>query len=139
MNRFKFRVWDKQEKIMFENVGAWGDSFYIQGADLDGEYFETIPTELIGIADGDIIEIETSDRFIIEQCTGRKDKNGKLVYEGDIVLWEGAKTFIRFVDGQWGLFCNQETSWQLDVRNIRFNRVLEKCEIIGNIHEVNHE
>lgn len=68
-DRFKFKHWDKQINKM-----RYGD---IQLGN-NGKPFVIV----------DNIEnpIEDIEDVITLQCTGLKDKNGKLIYEGDIVL-----------------------------------------------------
>lgn len=61
-DRFKFRVWKKAENKMVEGVT------YLNPLLLDEK-----------------IAPDEAKNHIIMQCTGLKDKNGKLIYEGDIV------------------------------------------------------
>lgn len=114
-NRFKFRVWDKTSKRYFYLELKFGDNGYHPD-------FITDP--------------------VFEQCTGLKDKNGNLIYIGDIikcgngplstatVQYENGENFI---DGiyPFNLYhdCGDECHCQLR------DYPEYACEIIGNIHE----
>lgn len=59
MDRFKFRIWNKNNK-QYSTIGL-GTALTVNNI---------------------------SEDFIIQQCLGVKDKNNRLIYEGDIVLWK---------------------------------------------------
>ena len=116
-DRFKFRVWDIGEKRYIPDVvlSDYGDAYYLQN--------------------GELMMRADSSEVIIEQCTGLKDKNGKLIYEGDVLLDASQKAFV-FWNGPIASFCEKLFDWKrkyncFDLREIRSNRY----EIIGNIHE----
>lgn len=88
MREIKFRAWDKQAKEML----TWLEhSDWIKDA--------------IPHCHGD----EWTERCIVEQYTGLKDKNGKEIYEGDKVEMEyklnNEKSIgiVKMIDGCWSL------------------------------------
>ena len=100
MREIKYRVWDRELKKMIQ----------VTNVDLEAgsDYF-------------------TSDRYVVMQYIGSKDKNGKEIYEGDIVTNEYNN--------------NLEVKYDIDCAcfepfgNDRYSKVAKNVEVIGNIYE----
>ena len=72
-DRFKFRIWNKTE--MHYN------DFVVTATGFVGKITE----EFLGNCVFNQEDLTADKECVLMQCTGLKDKNGKLIYEGDIV------------------------------------------------------
>lgn len=116
MNReIKFRVWDIKNKEMLKVQELDFEPTFYGGRiairlDQYNDYFDT-------------------EDMILMQYTGLDDKNGKEIYEGDIVKYENMTGKIMFFNGSFIMSNFEETEeWELGVIN-------EEIEVIGNIYE----
>lgn len=123
----KFRVWDSKAGHFWKD-GNSGEDGYDWNEDwlcitLDGK-IAIFDTEPYGG------ESKEQDRFIIQQYTGLKDKNGKGIYESDILSFdlEGfeVKGVVEYIGNGF---------WIRNERDGNFMPDIKYREVIGNIYE----
>ena len=118
MREIRFRAWDNELKEMTTvmklfthgpNGNIWNREFYFKGA---------------------ILTEPQSNRVELMQFTGLKDKNGKEIYEGDILRWN---------DKLWPVYYSERLAKYVmgttkGCEIIGCGRCAF-CEVIGNIYE----
>lgn len=129
MREIKFRAWDKDNELMIYSEGNTNDdfTFIVEKGGLQFYYINT-------------------DRHLMEsnsinmQYTGLKDKNGKEIYEGDVLIWYINDKIIKapvYYDNRQALF------WMGKEIKMHGGLVLNdwmrgEYEVIGNIYEHPH-
>ena len=117
-DRFKFRVWDNHYK-------RYGLPPYIRrNKEVCYIYDVETPQE-----NPELVQ----HHFILEQCTGLTDKNGKLIFEGDVLLFNGSRNPVYFDDGSFVIL--HSGSVFIPIKQ----KYTDVFEIIGNVHEMESE
>lgn len=143
-DRFRFRILEKEDKVMYE-VDALGYSSYDPFAEGKSRLI-MIPSGIYNSFAYNKQCLYDSEKFSEPmQCTGLKDKNGKLIYEGDIVK----RT--KFKNGNISIgkviYCEDEARYKILISDndkysykdytkiVNLYDVAYHLEIIGNTYE----
>ena len=121
MRDLKFRAWIKNYNCYADVLGFEQDRLFVQFQSGErAQHRLYVPIE----------------DCVLEQYTGLKDKNGEMVYDGDIVLdrYDGDDAFIVEWDKDTASFILTDTE---HILNVSFDNFYpdKDLEIIGNIHE----
>lgn len=144
MRDIKFRAWSIEDKCYLENVSLLS---YLKHGSKIMEICGAVQTDNSdGVYDCD------HETVIIEQYTGRKDLNGKEIYEGDILKskYDDSISIVKFgnykdcycCDGCENQYGGCETAWHTGFYTLskieetgKLDDTDDWAEIIGNIHE----
>lgn len=117
-DRFKFRIWDKkQKKLAYPN---------------DNPYHNMEMVNYLLFVNNSNLKWDINN-YELMQCTGLKDKNGELIYEGDIVKLynQNYKIIYEQRGAYFGLYISKNETYYLNDINTQTSNM----EIIGNIYE----
>ena len=120
-SQYKFRAWDEKNKRMF-NVARFDFADH------------TVYSHLFAC------EGYLAENLKIMQYTGLKDKNGKKIYEGDIISTDLSRPYlvVEFRNGAFMFHCHDEGKDYYDYINPPADDEINQYhwgEVIGNIYE----
>ena len=135
MREIKFRAWDKEQKVMLlpehqqfiliPTMPSWG-------ADKHFPLKEKIPDiDCFDWASANLL----CGRYEVMQYIGLKDKNGKEIYEGDLIKTKyGVINQVMMIHGAWSFTGGGSVGAYVSFNMENVDKEKE-VEIIGNIHE----
>lgn len=126
MREIKFRAWVKSYESMIELLPTFGkydfEDGFVASFVVDG-YSEFGAHEKYDVQKNDLI---------LMQYTGLKDKNGKEIWECDVVrneAWNPELFVVKFERGEFYLDSEEVKPYQTSIHYV------ESFEVIGNIYE----
>lgn len=135
MREIKFRGWNKEQQIM-----CFDDE------DNSAEYWDGIRSSIIGLINHRLRDVgckyDYRSKYVVMQYTGLKDKNGREIYEGDIIDYvmpnycdgvHDERTARREVEFAAGCFWLASEIGDDALYDVIYND--DELEIVGNIHE----
>ena len=117
----RFRAWDKEFKEMVQ---------------VDALVFDEQITKAT-YKNGNVVK-EDLKNYVLMQSTGLRDKNGKEIFEGDVLKVTNLSSWLEVVsfNEDKAMFVSKETKRKVEETPLYdlFNTDIFEVEIIGNIH-----
>jgi uncharacterized phage protein (TIGR01671 family) len=116
MREIKFRAWTEEKMISPENMNGIGGEFYRGALEKHSDPIED---------------------YVLMQYTGLKDRNGKEIYENDIIQFINSDAKYRIVWDDEDACWNAEYIGGNSTRQALRNSSAKYKEVVGNIYETN--
>lgn len=121
-------------------TGKWRESgaVFVRG-DIALMITERPIKEVVKDKNGELVDVIFNfcavDKETVGQFTGLTDKNGKKIFDGDVVMFNGVKEYPMQI-----IWDDANTRFVFDDLTFTYSQDMEKhyadvCEVIGNIHD----
>lgn len=131
-------VMSMEDRYLFKakrvDNGEWVQGYYVKGLNMyDKEVYLIFEPNTMFYSSGETDGWYKVDPTTICQCTGLKDKNGKLIWGKDIIRCKLGKAIILWDEAQWKVKkCDEVFIWYKDLYFWVSDR---NAEVVGNIFD----
>ena len=125
----KFRCWDENRNVMYRRIWIYEDHVGIP----EEEVIRVLGKDYEPFDEAADFHVFLMSDYILEQFTGLSDKQGKPIYEGDIVRNERGEVG-KIVFGGGSFVSQYLPPYDWDAME-KHDGLLDRQTVIGNIHE----